>query len=71
MVWKRLVTMAKKIRMSALTPKSETALLKKMDLLDLRTMAYLSSDVIKGNATLEQFREKEREMITKYGFKVK
>jgi hypothetical protein len=63
--------MIKKIRMSALTTKSEKILLKKLDLIDLRTMAYLSSDVMKGNATLEQFRAKELEMITKYGLTVK
>lgn len=61
----------KKIRMSALTTKSEKALLNKMSLDDLRFMAYLSSDVIKGNITVEQYRLKESEMISKYGFKVK
>jgi hypothetical protein len=63
--------MTSKIRMSALTTKSEKILLNKLDLTDLRTMAYLSSDVVKGNATIEQFRNKELEMITKYGLKVK
>jgi hypothetical protein len=61
----------KKIRMSALTPKSERALLQKMSFEDLRFMAYLSSDVVKGNATIEQYREKEIQMINKYGFKVR
>ena len=63
--------MIQKIRMSALTPKSEKILLKKLDFDDLRMMAYLSSDVIKGTATVEQFRVKELEMITKYGLTVK
>lgn len=61
----------KKIRISALTTKSEKALLHKMSLDDLRFMAYLASDVIKGNITVDQYRIKEDEMITKYGFKVK
>jgi hypothetical protein len=63
--------MIKKVRMSALTTKSEKALLNKMTLEDLRVMAYLSSDVVKGIVTIEQYREKEQSMITKYGFKVK
>jgi hypothetical protein len=62
--------MVKKIRMSALTPKSEKQLLEALSFDDLRTMAYLSSEVIKGTATIEQFREREQQMITKYGFKV-
>jgi len=60
-----------KIRISALTTKSEKALLNKMSMDDLRVMAYLSSDVVKGIVTIEQYREKEIQMINKYGFKVK
>jgi hypothetical protein len=63
--------MVKKIRMSALTTKSEKVLLQKMTLEDLRVMAYLSSDVVKGIVTIEQYRQKEKELIVKYGFKVK
>lgn len=63
--------MIKKIKISALTDKSEKALLHKMSFEDLRSMAYLSSDVVKGIVTIEQYREKEIQMINKYGFKVK
>ena len=63
--------MIKKIKISALTDKSEKALLHKMSFEDLRSMAYLSSDVVKGIVTIEQYREKEVQMINKYGFTVK
>ena len=67
----QLLTMIKKVRMSALTVKSEKALLNKMTIEDLRVIAYLSSDVVKGIVTIEQYREKEIQMINKYGFEVK
>jgi len=63
--------MIHKIRMSALTRASETALLKKMDLPDLREMALLSSAVQQGLKGVCEFRKREDEMIAKYGFKVR
>ena len=56
---------------SALTKASETKLADALTMDDLRTMAYLVSDVVKGNVTVEQYREKEQDMIKKYNFKGK
>jgi hypothetical protein len=62
--------MAKKIRISALTNKGGITLAKSMSLDDLGEMAFLHGEVIRGNVTVEQYRQRERQMITKYGFKV-
>lgn len=60
--------MVKRISVSALTKKSGEILAKAMSMDDLRIMANLHADVVKGTTTVEQYRQKEREMITKYGF---
>ncbi len=60
-----------KIHVSGLTPKSQHLLSKKMTLEELKYMITLHSDVVKGIMTIEQYREKEKEFIIKYGFKVK
>jgi len=60
-----------KIPMSSLKPASERKLLKAMDMDDIRTMAYLSSDVAQGLKPVCQYREMESKMVVKYGFLVK
>jgi hypothetical protein len=62
--------MAKKISVSALTKKSSEKLAKAMSMDDLRIMAELHDDVVKGNVTIELYRQFEQAMIIKYGFKV-
>jgi len=60
-----------KIRISALTTKSQTILAKKMSMDDLEQMVNLRGDVIKGRATIELYRQFEETMVIKYGFSVK
>ena len=62
--------MVKKVSITALTKKSGEKLAKALSLDDLETMARLHGEVICGNATVEQYRQRERDMIAKYGFKV-
>jgi hypothetical protein len=57
--------------MSGLTRASEEALLKKMDLPDLRKMALLHTDVVSGLKGLCIYRGEEKKMAEKYGFVVK
>ena len=56
---------------SALKPSSEKRFLKALDLPDLRELAYLSCDVTQGLKGVCDYRKREGEMITKYGFQVK
>ena len=60
-----------KISISALNKKSGERLAKAMSMDDLRTMAELHGDVVKGNITVELYRQFEQAMITKYSFTVK
>ena len=60
-----------KIRISALTRKSEVALAKAMSNDDLFLMATMGSDVRKGACTVELYRAIEKQMVEKYGFAVK
>jgi hypothetical protein len=59
-----------KSHISALSPKSQKVLAKKMDWVDLRVMANTHDAVVKGNCSLATYRLMERSMITKYGFTV-
>jgi hypothetical protein len=63
--------MPEKIRIPVLTNVSIKKLAKKMELSEIREMANLYTDVVKGNATIEQYREKEMHYINKYNFTVK
>jgi pyrroline-5-carboxylate reductase len=63
--------MSEKIRISVLTNVSIEKLAKKMELSEIREMANLYTDVVKSNATIEQYREKETHYINKYNFTVK
>jgi len=55
-------------RMSALTRASQTRLSKSMSIGDLKTMCDLYKKVLEGNATIEEYRVKEQEIINKCGF---
>ncbi len=57
--------------MSALTRASQIRLSHAMSLDDLEAMSNLYISVIEGNTTVEGYQEKEKEMIKKYGFKIK
>jgi len=54
--------------MSALTRASQTRLSKSMSIGDLKTMCDLYKKVLEGNATIEEYRVKEQEIINKCGF---
>jgi hypothetical protein len=58
-------------QISGLTRRSEEALAKAMSYEDLKFMAHLHNDVVKGREPLQKFRLNERAMAAKYGFKIK
>jgi hypothetical protein len=59
-----------KPHVSALSPKSQITLYKKMSYDDLKFMAHLHDDVVGKKVPLGNYRLQERMMISKYGFKV-
>jgi len=63
--------MREELHISTLTTASQKKLAKKLDLPELREMALLHQSVIEGNKSLCQYRNRERELIQKYGFKVR
>jgi hypothetical protein len=60
-----------KPHVSALSPKSQIVLYKAMNDDDLKQMALLHDEVVKGSVPLSNYRLNERAMISKYGFKVR
>jgi len=60
-----------KISVSALTPKSQHIMAKKISMEDLEMLCKLHEDVVLGNKTVDEYRKVEADMIVKYGFKVK
>jgi phage replication-related protein YjqB (UPF0714/DUF867 family) len=59
------------MRLSALTEKSQDALMKKMTVDDLKYMAGLGKEVRDGVTSLAQYRLQERSMLVHYGFQIR